>query len=391
MRTLFLCIALSFAAPAKAQEPSLVLHYKLDEPLGTTILAESSGAGVSAVGSGSCRLGQLGAAPGTSTSAEFTEAGAGYASFPDGPNISNLRNDLTVTAWVKPKSYGPIGLTRILSNDNSSWGCGLMTNGLRFTTLGILDYDLNGVVAPLDTWSHVAYVMDANNDVTFYLNGVNVGTVTGSTPAGTPNADWVIGGMRITATPHEWFDGNIDDLQLYSGSLTDEDIAALYASPGSTLSGGGGGAGYCFGDGSGSSCPCGNASLNGGCANGTGDGATLSTSGFSSLSNDTLVLRGGNLIPNQPGLYFQGNNAINAGSGNAFGDGLRCAGGGVVRLQVRFASATGESETDTSLSAIGQPVAGDVKRYQLWYRDPVTSPCGAQFNLSNGVEITWAP
>ncbi|MDE0892871.1 MAG: hypothetical protein OSB14_11865, partial [Planctomycetota bacterium] len=67
------------------------------------------------------------------------------------------------------------------------------------------------------------------------------------------------------------------------------------------------------------------------------------------------------------------------------------AGGGVVRLQVRFASSTGESETNASLSAIGQPVAGDVKRYQVWYRDPVTSPCGAQFNLSNGVEITWAP
>jgi len=32
---------------------------------------------------------------------------------------------------------------------------------------------------------------------------------------------------------------------------------------------------------------------------------------------------------------------------------------------------------------------GDVKRYQLWYRDPVTSVCGAQFNLSNGVEVTW--
>jgi hypothetical protein len=35
-------------------------------------------------------------------------------------------------------------------------------------------------------------------------------------------------------------------------------------------------------------------------------------------------------------------------------------------------------------------VPGDVKRYQIWYRDPQGSPCGAQFNLSNGMEIVWS-
>jgi hypothetical protein len=106
--------------------------------------------------------------------------------------------------------------------------------------------------------------------------------------------------------------------------------------------------------------------------------------------SDTLVLQGTGLIASQPGLYFQGNNAVNSGNGNAFGDGLRCAGGGVIRLQVRFASSTGESETNISISAKGLPAVGDIKRYQLWYRDPVTTPCGAQFNLSNGFEVTWS-
>jgi hypothetical protein len=36
------------------------------------------------------------------------------------------------------------------------------------------------------------------------------------------------------------------------------------------------------------------------------------------------------------------------------------------------------------------PAAGDVKRYQLWYRDPASTPCGAQFNLSNGLEVIWS-
>jgi hypothetical protein len=96
------------------------------------------------------------------------------------------------------------------------------------------------------------------------------------------------------------------------------------------------------------------------------------------------------MIANQPGLYFQGDNSINSGSGVAFGDGLRCAGGAVIRLQVRFGDANGESATTADLAAKGGVAAGDVKRYQIWYRDPATTPCGGQFNLSQGLEITWS-
>jgi hypothetical protein len=95
------------------------------------------------------------------------------------------------------------------------------------------------------------------------------------------------------------------------------------------------------------------------------------------------------LVSGQPGLYFQGNNAINAGSGNTFGDGLRCAGGSVIRLQVRAASAAGASSTTVNIATKGGASVGDIRRYQLWYRDPSASPCGSGFNLTNGVEVTW--
>ena len=39
----------------------------------------------------------------------------------------------------------------------------------------------------------------------------------------------------------------------------------------------------------------------------------------------------------------------------------------------------------------GLVAAGDTKRYQLWSRDPSSSPCGAGLNLSNGLEITFCP
>lgn len=147
---------------------------------------------------------------------------------------------------------------------------------------------------------------------------------------------------------------------------------------------------FCTGDGSATSCPCGNASAPGeGCGNGSGAGAILSASGAASVSASSVVLSGRQLIPSQPGLYFQGNNAIASGAGIQFGDGLRCAGGGVIRLQVRFAATDGTSETSIDIALKGGVVAGDTKRYQCWYRDPNTSPCGTAFNLTNGYELTW--
>ena len=151
---------------------------------------------------------------------------------------------------------------------------------------------------------------------------------------------------------------------------------------------------FCFGDGSGTTCPCGNDSdaSNGdaGCANGaSAAGCSMTATGSPSLSSADMVLSATGLVPSQPGLYFQGNNAIADGAGVPFGDGLRCAGGGVIRLQVRFADAAGTSNTNLDIGAQGLVAPGDTKRYQLWYRDPITTPCGASFNLSNGFEVVW--
>ena len=141
-------------------------------------------------------------------------------------------------------------------------------------------------------------------------------------------------------------------------------------------------------DGSGTACPCGNAGgIGEGCANDTGSGAVLSGSGSASITADDLVLSTTNLTPG-PGLFFQGNNAVNSGNGNPFGDGLRCVGGQVVRLEVQFSSA-GSSATTISIPTKGGVSAGDSKRYQLWYRDSGGSPCNSGFNLTNGYEITW--
>ena len=153
---------------------------------------------------------------------------------------------------------------------------------------------------------------------------------------------------------------------------------------------GGPGTSFCACDAGGA--PCGNAGGAGeGCANSTGAGATLAAGGSASAAADDLSFTAGGLLPGQPALLFAGANAVNGGAGAAFGDGLRCAGGGVARLGVRIPDAGGGATWSGGLVALGGFAAGDVRRFQAWYRDPQGSPCGNGFNLSNGVEVTFAP
>ncbi len=156
---------------------------------------------------------------------------------------------------------------------------------------------------------------------------------------------------------------------------------------------------YCFGDpGSGTPCPCGNdndGSVQGsGCANGAfTSGSRMTGSGVASLALDTLVLHGHHTENSQFGLYFQADNSLDPGI--IWGDGLRCTGGDLRRLGTRVSDGSGYSDTSgyayTISERAGNISAGDTKRYQLWYRNTAGSPCGAEFNTSNGYEITWLP
>lgn len=145
---------------------------------------------------------------------------------------------------------------------------------------------------------------------------------------------------------------------------------------------------YCFGDGSGAACPCGNTAGPGeGCANSTGAGVWLEPSGSTSVATDDLRFAGHNFPPNQPALLFVGDSAN--GSGAPFGDGLLCVAQNIQRLIVANAGANGQAFWGPNLSStVGNWGADDVRRFQVWYRNPVGSPCGALFNLSHGVEST---
>jgi hypothetical protein len=149
----------------------------------------------------------------------------------------------------------------------------------------------------------------------------------------------------------------------------------------------------CAGDGSGGACPCGNNGANGaGCANSTGAGGSLVASGSVSLAMDTFSMSATGLPANVSVLFFQGTQAVNGGQGTAFGDGLRCAGGSIVRLGIKLASgstSTYPQAGDPSVSVRGGVVAPGTRAYQAWYRNAATFCTSDPFNLTNGLSVLW--
>jgi hypothetical protein len=157
--------------------------------------------------------------------------------------------------------------------------------------------------------------------------------------------------------------------------------------PGNTLA-----TGFCSGDGVVLNCPCGNNGAAGnGCANSiNASGGNLAGSGIASLSADSFTLNGAGM-PNSSALYFQGTTQTAV----AFGDGLRCAAGSVVRLGAKF-NTGGTSQYpaagDASISVRAGITAPGSLYYQCWYRNADPAFCtAAVFNLSNGVAVTWVP
>jgi len=158
---------------------------------------------------------------------------------------------------------------------------------------------------------------------------------------------------------------------------------------------------YCPGvdnsGGGGFPCPCGNEVVPGaneGCANATGVGASLTASGSTSIAAGDLEL---NVIqvPNAvPGYFFAGNAPVNGGNGIDFENGLRCIGGGVIRLGKIPAAIGGTASFppmgSPSIATIVGASPGDVTYMQFWYRDGM-GLCGGSANMSNALSVTWEP
>jgi len=230
---------------------------------------------------------------------------------------------------------------------------------------------------------------------------------TALTPGSTLIAEWSDGKVLVAegANPKRVDLGFYPPSNACSGFLwdfnTDGDL--LMANSLVYVAGGGipePGTAHCFGNAAdGNPCPCGNdndgTDPKGGCRHDESlAGARLDATGIASVTADSIILHGSRGPASNATLFFQGTNDID-GAGYTLGDGIRCAGGGVIRLGVVWTDAAGEASTwptviTTRSASQGHAISpGETLHYQWWIRDPGGSPCGHDSNTSNGYSIPW--
>ena len=129
-----------------------------------------------------------------------------------------------------------------------------------------------------------------------------------------------------------------------------------------------------------------------GLVNSTGSRGEISWSGSTQHSVNTLTLSASGLPSSQFGLFFYGPNQIRI----PFGNGLRCVGGGVYRLNPpALTDSQGELSRAVDFNAApmssgpGLVLPGSRWNFQFWYRDPAAG--GANFNLTNGLTAPICP
>jgi hypothetical protein len=126
--------------------------------------------------------------------------------------------------------------------------------------------------------------------------------------------------------------------------------------------------------------------------NSVGSGALIGYSGSLSIPDNAFFVSASNCPPGQFGVFYfgLGQTAL------PFGDGVRCVTGGglpINRLAATAVDFLGNAGSSVDLTA---PLLGGVLitpastwNFQFWYRDPAAG--GAGFNLSDALEVTFAP
>lgn len=210
-------------------DPVASLRWRLDETVGST--AAEDGGGASGTLLGGATFGAVGATPTTGLALDLTNAGDSV----ELPPLNLATNELTFTAWIR----------RV--GDQASWAGVIFsraagqTFGLNFISDNKLGYHWNsagssawgwdsGVVVPDDTWVFVAMsVTPSSTTITLIDNGVVTSAVRQLSHEPAAFAG-VLDLGRDRGFSARNFQGFMDDVRIYSGSLRELDLRAIYES-----------------------------------------------------------------------------------------------------------------------------------------------------------------
>ncbi len=115
-------------------------------------------------------------------------------------------------------------------------------------------------------------------------------------------------------------------------------------------------------------------------------GAQIGWLGVPALGANGFSVIASGLPANATGIFHFGTSQVSA----AFGNGVRCVGGSVLRMgQQTATNGIAQRLVDFGTYPGNVIAAGSRWHFQFWYRDPAAG--GANFNLSNGLDVLFCP
>jgi len=160
----------------------------------------------------------------------------------DAQDFTAMTNAFTIEGWIFPKAYRGTLISR--GNNSGSWDLDMdTTNNIHFEIIDVHNNHAD-ILAPvqLNEWQHIAATWNrTNGNMMLYVNGALLSqTNTTVVPVGALDADEAGIGVGNLAVPGpantginkanapDPFNGMIDELAIYSQSLSTSDILATY-------------------------------------------------------------------------------------------------------------------------------------------------------------------
>ena len=159
-----------------------------------------------------------------------------YIEIQDSDVLDLTSPNVTITAWINPRSWGEAQWGRIIDHggsgaSQSGWSLEVFNRSAYPETFRLEVNNVPSVTASdahsarSGVWQHVAVTF---NPLTFYVNGIRRSSYTGWVASSASPAPVRIG-ISAVALNHE-FDGTVDEIALFNRSLTSDEVRTLAGS-----------------------------------------------------------------------------------------------------------------------------------------------------------------
>lgn len=151
--------------------------------------------------------------------------------------------DFSLVVWVKTAPGDQQSGLLAVAKHESGYYNGYFVNLNKTSIYGLHDKALfyhsstvgNEVVSTTTVndgeWHQIACVYHAGGAAEIYVDGGIVEQSKPSTPIIANSADFMVGGISVVGTPTGYFDGLIDELQIFDHALGAAEVQALYSNP----------------------------------------------------------------------------------------------------------------------------------------------------------------